>query len=102
MDAVKQSRVGPLTLACGLIGSGILLLLHNFGVLVNLDPLLRLWPLLLIGAGIEYFVKRYLYKDQLATFHIPSLLLIILLILAGATALKINNHMYNLLQRITW
>ncbi len=79
----QKIKVGPLTLALGLIGAGLGMLAYNFGGLSSPQNLWKFWPLLLIGLGAEYFARRLLNKEQEVVFHIPSALLIGLLIFAG-------------------
>jgi hypothetical protein len=84
MSEAKSIHAGAVTLAAGLIGCGVILILANLGWLDSSDLLRKLWPLLLIGVGVEYFIKQALHRDQMVKFHVPSLLLILLAIIAGA------------------
>jgi len=83
----QRIKTGPITLALGLIGIGVGMLLYNFGGLVSVQSLWRYWPLFLVGLGVEYFIRRLLHKDLEVVFHIPSAMLIGLII---ATGLVIN------------
>lgn len=85
MTAGGKDKAGPITLACGLIIGGTVLLLHNLGVISGLDWLWRLSPILLVGVGLEYFLKRLLNRDPgtEVRFSAGSLLLIILLVVAS-------------------
>jgi hypothetical protein len=85
MTAPRRIKAGPITLASGLILGGVVLLLYNFGVIPGLTWLWKLAPLLLVGIGVEYFLKRLLNHDPETEvrFSIASLLLIIVLILVG-------------------
>jgi len=82
----KTSKVGPITLAIGLIASGLVLLLYNFGVVSSLTWLWKLWPLLLIGVGVEYFIRKRIAGKEEVRFHAGSLILIIILIIVGGAA----------------
>ncbi len=85
----KTYKVGPITLAIALIVSGLALLGYNFGLIANLSGLWKLWPLLLVGVGAEYFVRRMLAGDageNEVRFHVGSLVLLILLLMAGGVA----------------
>ncbi len=85
MTALRRAKAGPITLACGLILGGVLLLLANFGVITSLTWLWKLSPILLVGIGVEYFLKRLLNRDPEieVRFSVVSLLLIIALILVS-------------------
>lgn len=79
----QKIKAGPLTLALGLVVTGLGMLAYNFGGLSSPQSLWKFWPLLLVGLGVEYFVRRLLNKEQEVVFHIPSAFLIGLIILAG-------------------
>jgi hypothetical protein len=85
MTAPRRVKAGPITLACGLIIGGVVLLLANFGAISSLTWLWKLSPLLLVGIGAEYFLKRQLNRDPEieVRFSIASLLLVIVLILVS-------------------
>ena len=85
MTAFRKIKAGPVTLASGLILGGAMLLLYNFEVIPSLTWLWKLAPLLLVGIGVEYFLKRLLNHDPETEvrFSISSLLLIIVLITVG-------------------
>jgi hypothetical protein len=76
MAAKGMTKAGPITLAVGLIAGGGVLLFYNLGAVKNLDWLWKLWPVLLIGVGLEYFIKRALIREEEVHFHVPSILLI--------------------------
>ena len=82
----NRVKAGPVTLALGLVAVGTALLIYNLGGIKSVQFLWRLWPLLLIGVGVEYFVKRSSQKDKDVYFHIPSLILIALIIMGGSIA----------------
>lgn len=79
----QKIKAGPLTLALGLVITGLGMLVYNFGGLSSPQNLWKFWPLLLIGLGVEFFIRRLLHKEQEVVFHIPSAFLIGLLIFAG-------------------
>lgn len=56
-------KVGRITVAIGLVGFGIALLVDNLrSGQEGLTLLLKLWPLLLIGFGAEYFIRSFLVQ----------------------------------------
>ncbi len=104
----KTYKVGPITLAIALIVSGLALLGYNFGFIGNLSGLWKLWPLLLVGVGVEYFVRRMLAGDtgeNEVRFHVGSLLLLILLLMAGGvayTVTTVSKDFGGILNAIPW
>jgi len=90
--AVKgNNKAGPVTFAVGLIGAGLTLLLYNLGVVTTLGWMWKLWPLLLIGIGVEYFIKKAMHREDEVHFHVPSIILILILILIGGAAYATAN-----------
>ncbi len=64
MKPITQ-RVGRITVALGLILFGVALLLDNFsGELTATSWVYRLWPMLLIGFGLEYLVRTVLVSRR--------------------------------------
>ncbi len=55
-------KVGSITMALGLIVSGVVMLLSNFFDNAYLQQAWKMWPLLLIGLGLEFVVKEVKYK----------------------------------------
>lgn len=78
-----QIKAGPLTIALGLVTAGVGMLVYNFGGFQSPQIFWKFWPLLLVALGVEFFVRRSLNKDREVVFHIPSILVMGLLILAG-------------------
>ena len=78
-----QIKAGPLTLALGLVTAGVGMLVYNFGGFQSPKIFWRFWPLLLIALGAEFLIRRYTNKDREVVFHIPSILVVGLLALAG-------------------
>lgn len=83
MTVKDKSKVGPITLAAGLIIGGLALLLYNFGAIQSLEWLWKLWPVLLVGLGVEYLLKKRFDPERDVYFHVPSFLLILVMIIAG-------------------
>ncbi|SFG76235.1 Putative adhesin [Desulfotomaculum arcticum] len=96
MAAKGMSKAGPVTLALVLVLGGLALLLYNFGALSNPGWLWKLWPLALIGVGLEYFIKKAVNRDVDVHFHVPSVLLIVFVIFAGGALYAISNVGRNL------
>ena len=82
----KNRKAGPVTLALGMILFGVILLISNFSGTGIFATALKYWPLLLIGLGIEYFVRSYLNskkEEGEAGFHFPTLIIILLIAFVG-------------------
>lgn len=107
MTARSRVKAGPVTLAAGLIVGGVVLLLYNLEVIPSLVWLWKLSPVLLIGIGAEYFLKQALIRDPdvEVRFSGVSLVLIVVLILAGGTiyaATAAGSTAWNLFQSMPW
>lgn len=107
MTPHNKVKAGPITLAVGLIVGGVVLLLYNLGVIPSLAWLWKLSPVLLIGIGLEYFLKQALIRDPEAEvrFSGVSLALIAVLILASGTiyaASATGRAAWNLLESMPW
>lgn len=81
-------KAGPVTLAIGLIIVGLILLITNIRGYGLITTVVKLWPLLLIGLGGEFFIRSYINKknscdDSDTRFHVPTVIVILLLSLMG-------------------
>ena len=78
-NVVRTHRVGSITAGCSLIVWGIMFILYEVGLLFNLEMVLKLWPLILIGLGVEVLLnntnKKTIIYDKGAIF--------IMIIMAG-------------------
>lgn len=86
--AARKIKAGPFTLALALIALGAGILASNMGLL-DIRTILKMWPLLLIGLGVEYFIRRILARESEVHFSIPGTVLIGLMAvsMAGVNAL---------------
>ncbi|MCF8012387.1 MAG: hypothetical protein K9L17_13830 [Clostridiales bacterium] len=96
MSSNGKIKVGSITLALSLITGGAALLVYNFGGLDSIRWVWNLWPLLLIGLGVEYFARKASAKDKDVSFHVPSILLIVLFILASGVGTAITGVANNI------
>lgn len=78
-------KTGSYTLALGLITLGVASLVANLGFL-EVSKVLKLWPLLMIGLGLEYFIQKLTTKGEEVQFSIPSTVLIGLITVSIAIA----------------
>jgi len=86
-NTVRTHRVGAFTSGFCMIGFGILLLLHNILDIMTYEQVLGLWPIILIGMGVELLLSN-LFKSKIVYDKAAIVLLFIMaflvMILAGA------------------
>ena len=61
---IRTHRVGAFTSGICMIGFGLMLLLHNLLDVMNYEMILGLWPLILIGMGIELLLSN-IFKSKI-------------------------------------
>ena len=83
---VRTHRVGAFTSGFCMIGFGVMLLLHNLLDIMDYEMILGLWPLILIGMGIELLLSN-VFKSRIVYDKAAIVLLFVMtlfvLILAG-------------------
>nr|WP_297706085.1 DUF5668 domain-containing protein [uncultured Butyrivibrio sp.] len=71
-NTVRVHRVGSITTGISMIALGIAVLLHLIFDLISYEWIFRMWPLILIGLGIELllsnFSKEKIIYDKAAIF----------------------------------
>lgn len=71
-QTIRIHRVGSITAGLSMVGFGIMFLLHTFGNLVSYQFIFSLWPIMLIGMGLELLISNFLEKrivyDKAAVF----------------------------------
>lgn len=71
-NTVRVHRVGSITTGISMIALGIAFLLHLIFDLISYEWIFRMWPLILIGLGIELllsnFSKEKIIYDKAAIF----------------------------------
>lgn len=84
---VRTHRVGAFTSGLSMIGFGVMLLLHNLFGMLDYEMILSLWPLILIGMGIELLLSNVL-KTKIVYDKAAIVLLFVMalfvMMLAGA------------------
>ena len=67
-NSIRVHRVGTITTGLSMIIFGTLFLLHSFGYMLSYRIIFQLWPVMLIGLGIELlltnFAKRKFVYDK--------------------------------------
>ena len=83
---VRTHRVGAFTSGFCMVGFGVMLLLHNLFNIMDYEMILGLWPLILIGMGIELLLSN-VFKSRIVYDKAAIVLLFVMtlfvLILAG-------------------
>lgn len=82
-QSYRTHRVGSVTTGISMVGFGVLLLLHSLFGMISYSIIFSLWPLILIGLGVELLLsniwaKKIVY-DKAAIF----LLIIMTLFVMG-------------------
>jgi len=71
-NSVSEHRVGSITAGVSMIIWGVIFILHEINIIVDLRIALRLWPLILVGLGVEilwFNVRRKnIIYDKAAVF----------------------------------
>ena len=84
---VRTHRVGAFTSGFCMVGFGVMLLLHNFMDVMDYEMILGLWPLILIGMGIELLLsnvmKSKIVYDK-AAIVLLFVMTLLVMVLAGA------------------
>ena len=96
----NNRKAGPITLAIGLIFFGSILLVSNIVGIGIMASALKFWPVLLIGLGLEYFIKSYIYRknteqEGYVRFHLPTVIIILLVTLIGYTGQQLTGLFRN-------
>ena len=72
METVRTHRVGTITTGLSLIAFGVMFVLHMFLNVISYDLIFKLWPVILIGLGVELllsnFAKDKIVYDKAAIF----------------------------------
>ena len=90
---IRTHRVGSVTSGLCMVGFGVMLLLHTLFGIMDYEIILGLWPVILIGMGIELllsnvFQSRVIYdKAAIALLFVMALFV---MVLAGADACMVQ------------
>ncbi len=86
----RMHRVGSITAGISMIVYGVLFLFHLFTRLISYEMIFRLWPLMIVGLGVEILLSnrsedKFVY-DKAAIF-LQILMTLFALCMAGADVL---------------
>lgn len=69
---IRTHRVGSVTAGLSMVGFGVMFLMHTLGNMVTYQFIFSLWPIMLIGMGLELLLSNFLEKrivyDKAAVF----------------------------------
>lgn len=77
---VRTHRVGTFTSGFCMVGFGVLLLLHNLLDIMDYEMIFGLWPLILIGMGIELLLSN-IFKSKIVYDKAAVVLLFVMVLL---------------------
>ncbi len=77
---VRIHRVGAFTSGFCMVGFGVMLLLHNLLDIMDYEMILGLWPLILIGMGIELLLSN-VFKSRIVYDKAAIVLLFVMTLL---------------------
>jgi len=92
-NTIKVHRVGSITTGVTFIAFGTMFMLHMFMPGITYEFIFRLWPVILIGLGIElllsnFFNKKFIYDKG----AVAILLLMAIFSMTMAYAEMISNY----------
>ncbi len=58
METVRTHRVGTITTGLVFIAFGVMFILHLFLSVISYEVIFKLWPLILIGLGVEVLASN--------------------------------------------
>ena len=82
---VRTHRVGTFTSGFCMVGFGVLLLLHNLLDIMDYEMIFGLWPLILIGMGIELLLSN-VFKSRIVYDKAAVVLLFVMVLLVMVLA----------------
>ena len=59
MESSRNDRVGTITTGISLIAFGVMFLLHLFVNAISYELIFKLWPVIMIGLGIEVLLSSF-------------------------------------------
>ena len=82
-DTIRVHRVGSITAGVSLVGFGIIFLMRLFTDAVNYETVFRLWPLVLIGLGVEVLMSNARFEELKYDKGAAAILLIMMIFASG-------------------
>ena len=88
-NSIRVHRVGTITTGLSMIIFGILFLLHGFGYMISYEMIFQLWPVILIGLGIELLLANMIKRKFVYDKGAIILLFVMTLFVIGIAAVDI-------------
>ena len=73
-NQIRTHRVGSITAGLSMIVFGVLFILHLFIGALDYTMIFRLWPLMIIGLGVELLISNY--KSDQVIYDKPAVVLL--------------------------
>ena len=89
---MRTHRIGTMTLGAGLVAFGILFLIRSFWQGISYGVILRCWPLLFIGLGLETLWSLH-DKDQKNWIYDKGAIFLMILLSCFAMAMACAQFM---------
>ena len=97
METSRTHRVGSITTGIMLIAFGVMFVLHLFLNAISYNMIFKLWPIILIGLGIEVLLSNFA-RDRIVYDKAAIFLMIALAVfamgMAGADLLIAHMNIY--------
>ena len=97
---VRTHRVGTVTAGFCMVGFGIMLLLHNLLDVMDYEMILGLWPLILIGMGIELLlsnvIKSKIVYDKAAIVLLLVMTLLVMVLAGADVCIEASKEYWNI------
>lgn len=88
-NSIRVHRVGTITTGLSMIIFGVLFLLHGFGYMISYEMIFQLWPIILIGLGIELLLSNMIRRKFVYDKGAIILLFVMTLFVIGMAAVDI-------------
>ena len=85
METIRTHRVGTITTGLSLIAFGVMFVLHLFMNAISYEMIFKLWPMILIGLGVEVLFTNFI-KDKIIYDKAAILLIFVVAIFAMGMA----------------
>lgn len=85
-NKIRVHRVGSVTAGLSMISFGILFLLHLLLNIISYDLIFNLWPLMLIGLGIELLISSFSERKMIYDKGAVVILLLMAVLAVGMAA----------------
>ncbi len=88
-NSIRVHRVGTITTGLSMIIFGVLFLLHGFGYMISYEMIFHLWPIMLIGLGIELLLANMIRRKFVYDKGAIVLLIVMTFFVIGMAAVDI-------------